>query len=164
VRNVQTHRGKGRTARTRTGREHAENSETVGLGWSVEKGNFLDDLEELAPRWFREKLGRTDDDWQRWINEPSVRPDARATIADYAKTAQFLADKGLTLTEAACDLFLDSVEKEFIAATRGCNVVKRRFYVRVLDIGAPPRTLNLCGGMGPGRAAEWALIEPRIPR
>jgi integrase len=98
--------------------EHAENSERVGLGWSVEEGSFLDDLEELAPRWFREKLGRTDDDWQRWINEPSVRPDARAITADYAHTAQFLADKGLTLTQAACDLFLDCVEEEFIAATR----------------------------------------------
>jgi integrase len=63
-------------------------------------------------------LGRTDDDWQRWINEPSVRPDARAIIADRAYTAQFLADKGLTLTDAARDLFLDCVEEEFIEATR----------------------------------------------
>ena len=97
---------------------HAANSERVGLGWSVEEDSFLDDLEELAPRWFREKLGRTDDDWQQWINEPSVRLDARAIIADYAHTAQFLADKGLTLTDAARDLFLDCVEKEFIEATR----------------------------------------------
>jgi hypothetical protein len=98
--------------------EYAENNETAELGWSVEEDRFLDDLEELAPRWFREKLGRTDDDWLQWINAPSVRPSVRATIAEYAHTAQFLADQGPTLTKAACDLFLDCVQEEFIAATR----------------------------------------------
>jgi hypothetical protein len=98
--------------------EYAENNQTAELGWSVEQDRFLDDLEELAPLWFREKLGRTDDDWLQWINEPSVRPTVRATVAECAHTARFLSDRGLTLTEAACELFLDCVLEEFVAATR----------------------------------------------
>jgi hypothetical protein len=97
--------------------EYAENTELAEAGWSVEQDNFVDDLEELAPLWFREKSGRTDDDWLQWINEPSVRPSVRAVVANYAHTDQFLADKGLTLSEAACDLFLHCVHLEFIAAT-----------------------------------------------
>ena len=127
--------------------EHAENSERAGLGWWVEEGLFLDDLEELAPRWFREKLGRTDDDWQRWINEPSVRPDARAIIADYARAAQFLADKGLTLTQAACDLFLDCVGDEFIEATRRLQRLASGDYT------PDPRPQRFPTFAGPGRKA-----------
>jgi hypothetical protein len=97
--------------------EFAENTEGAEAGWDVEGSNFVDDLEELAPLWFREKSGRTDDDWLQWINEPSVRPAVRAIIANYAHTDQFLTDKGLTLSEAACDLFLHCVHLEFIAAT-----------------------------------------------
>jgi len=67
-------------------------------GWSEEQNNFLEDLEELAPLWFREKSGRTDDDWLQWINEPSVRLSVRAVVARYADTAHFLTDKGLTQT------------------------------------------------------------------
>jgi hypothetical protein len=43
--------------------EYAENNELAEAGWSVQQNDFFDDLEELAPLWFREKSGRTDDDW-----------------------------------------------------------------------------------------------------
>lgn len=44
-------------------------------------------------------------------------------LADEAKTAQFLADKGEALTPAAMELFLDAVLQEFLEAT---DLLKRR--------------------------------------
>jgi integrase len=51
-----------------------------------------------------------------WTHDPKVRAGIRPVIADEAKTAQFLASKGVVLTSEAQALFLDCVLDEFIAA------------------------------------------------
>jgi len=85
----------------------AESDREAELGWWFERISFLDDLEELAPQWFREQAERTEGDWRQWLDDPSVRVKARSIVADYGHTAQFLADRGLVLTAHARDLFLD---------------------------------------------------------
>jgi integrase len=95
---------------------NAENDKAAELGWWSIRGAFFDELEQLAPLWFRQKEGRTEQDW-RWIDDTAVRPKVRAIIADYAHTAQFLADRRLVLTAEARDLFLDCVQDEFVEAT-----------------------------------------------
>ena len=52
----------------------------------------------------------------QWTRDPKVRARIRPVIADEAKTAQFLASKGVVLTSETHALFLDSVLDEFIAA------------------------------------------------
>ena len=94
----------------------AESDREAELGWWFERISFLDDLEELAPQWFREQAERTEGDWRQWLDDPSVRVKARSIVADYGHTAQFLADRGLVLTAHARDLFLDWVQDEFLAA------------------------------------------------
>ena len=51
-----------------------------------------------------------------WTREPEVRAGARPLIADEAKTAQFIASKGVVLNTEAQALFLDCVLDQFIAA------------------------------------------------
>src|SRR5262249_13498158 len=51
-----------------------------------------------------------------WTREPQVLEGIRPQIADEAKTAQFLASKGVVLNSEAQSLFLDCVLPEFIAA------------------------------------------------
>jgi integrase len=86
------------------------------MGWWSRRTEFEMDLEEWAPASFRENP-ESDPRWS-WLEDPKVRPAARAIIADYAKTAPFLAGKGVALTNEARDLFLDCVLEEFLAATR----------------------------------------------
>jgi len=47
---------------------------------------------------------------------PHVREHIRPFVADKAQTAQFLASKGLALTDEGRDLFLDAVGDEFVPA------------------------------------------------
>ena len=51
-----------------------------------------------------------------WTREPEVLEGIRPQIADEAKTAQFLAWKGIVLSNEAQALFLDWVLPEFMAA------------------------------------------------
>jgi integrase len=69
-------------------------------------------LEDHAPDWVIE------DGWRdlEWTREPEVRAGVRPLIADEAKTAQFLASKGVILNTEAQAAFLDCVLDEFIAA------------------------------------------------
>lgn len=69
-------------------------------------------LEDHAPDWvIEESWGDLE-----WTREPEVRVGARPLIADEAKTAQFLASKGVVLNPEAQALFLDCVLDEFMAA------------------------------------------------
>jgi integrase len=52
-------------------------------------------------------------DWEA----PEIREEIHPKLADEAKTAQFLASKGETLTPTAMTLFLDAVLHEFLEAT-----------------------------------------------
>jgi integrase len=68
-------------------------------------------LENFAPDWAMERgTWNTLDEWR---HEPQVREGMRPLIADEAKTAQFLATQGLTLSHEAQSLFLDCVLNEF---------------------------------------------------
>ena len=73
---------------------------------------LIERLEDHAPEYVTEH-GWRDLDWTR---EPQVLEGIRPQIADEAKTAQFLASKGVVLNSEAQALFLDCVLPEFIAA------------------------------------------------
>jgi integrase len=90
---------------------HEENPGTV-KHWRVMWDVLIDRLEERAPVWVVE------DGWRdlEWTREPEVRAGVRPLIADEAKTAQFLASKGVVLNTEAQAAFLDCVLDEFIAA------------------------------------------------
>src|SRR5262245_25008705 len=76
--------------------------------WDV----LISQLEEHAPEQVLENA------WKdlEWTRQREVRAGIRPVIADEAKTAQFLASKGLVLTNDAQASFLDCVLDEFIAA------------------------------------------------
>ena len=90
---------------------HEENPGAVEH-WRVMWDVLIFHLEEHAPDWVIE------DGWRdlEWTKEPEVRAGVRPLIADEAKTAQFLASKGVVLNTEAQALFLDFVLDEFIAA------------------------------------------------
>ena len=107
------------------------------MDWWWRKSGVIDDLEDLAPQCFLDDprfLPDPDGDprWN-WLKDPEVRPKVRAIIADQAATAQFLAGKGIALTNEARDLFLDCVQDELLAALR---LLERRAEG---DFGADPR-------------------------
>src|SRR5262249_12373934 len=74
---------------------------------------LVDRLEDHAPDEVFEHGWR---DLDRWTRLPQVLDGIRPQIADEAKTAQFLASKGVVLSSEAQALFLDCVLPEFIAA------------------------------------------------
>ncbi len=51
-----------------------------------------------------------------WTRDPEIRAAIRPVLADRGHTAQFLADRGILLTNAAQTLFLDCVLDNYIAA------------------------------------------------
>ena len=91
--------------------QHEENPGTVEH-WQMMWGVLIDRLEDHAPDWVIEKGWRD----LAWTREPEVRAGIRPLIADEAKTAQFLASKGVVLNPEAQASFLDCVLDEFIAA------------------------------------------------
>jgi hypothetical protein len=83
-------------------------------GWDVLQEDFRDEVLQCAPAWFQKDDSR-DPEW-RWAQDPHVREHIRPFVADKAQTAQFLASKGLALTDEGRDLFLDAVGDEFVPA------------------------------------------------
>lgn len=61
-------------------------------------------------------------DWT-WTQDPEVRAGARPAFAKEAKADQFLADRGMTLTPRAHDLFVDCVIDEYVKAV---DTIQRR--------------------------------------
>jgi hypothetical protein len=51
-----------------------------------------------------------------WTRDPTIRAGVRPVLADRGHTAQFLADRGIALTNAAQTLFLDCVLDNYSAA------------------------------------------------
>jgi hypothetical protein len=89
--------------------------------WKALWEAFIDRLEDYAPHWAKERgAWKTIEEWR---HEPEVREGMRPLIADEAKTAQFLATQGLTLSHEAQSLFLDCVLDEF---ERAIQVLERR--------------------------------------
>jgi integrase len=90
---------------------HEENPGTPGK-WNDLFVALIDRLEDHAPHEVIEHGWRNLD----WTREPEVLDGIRPQIADEAKTAQFLAAKGIVLNNKAQALFLDCVLAEFMAA------------------------------------------------
>jgi hypothetical protein len=85
---------------------------------------LIDRLEDHAPDHVIEH-GWRDLDWTR---EPQVLEGIRPQISDEAKTAQFLASKGIVLSNEAQALFLDCVLPEFMAAIERLERLARGNY------------------------------------
>src|SRR6516225_8263457 len=81
--------------------------------WEERFWLLIDRLEDFAPdHLIRENPKRLD-----WIlRDQEVRDGIRPAIAKEAKVDQFLADKGLTLTQESHDLFVNYVLEEYVAA------------------------------------------------
>jgi hypothetical protein len=83
-------------------------------GWEVLQDEMREEVLQCAPAWFQKDESR-DPTW-RWAQDLDVRQHLRPFVGDKAQTAQFLASKGLALTNEARDLFLDAVGDEFVPA------------------------------------------------
>ena len=81
--------------------------------WEERFWLLIDRLEDFAPdHLIRENPKRLD-----WIlRDQEVRDGIRPAIAKEAKVDQFLADKGLVLTQESYDLFVNYVLEEYVAA------------------------------------------------
>ena len=84
--------------------------------WEGRWLSLLDELEELAPSAVR-ATADSGAVWT-WVQSEEAAPVVRPIVADEAKTAQFLASRGLTLNNAARALFLDFVLVEFLEAVK----------------------------------------------
>jgi hypothetical protein len=67
--------------------------------------DIIDEMRNFAPDEVREQPLRD----MRWARDPEVRRGVRPVIADCGHAAQFLASRGLALTNKAQGLFLDRV-------------------------------------------------------
>jgi hypothetical protein len=81
--------------------------------WEERFWLLIDHVEDFAPdRLLSKNRKRLD-----WIlRDQEVRDGIRPAIAKEAKVDQFLADKGLSLTQESYDLFVDDVLEEYVAA------------------------------------------------
>jgi integrase len=84
--------------------------------WAARWLGVLEDLDDLAPAAVRADQN-TSAAWN-WICSEVARPCVRPVVADEAQTAQFLASRGLKLSNEARDLFLDFVLPEFLEAVK----------------------------------------------
>ena len=64
---------------------------------------------------------RADPEWE-WKAHPEVREAVRPLVAQEAKVASFLLEKGMALNQEAIDLFLDAVEDNFLQAYVGLRL------------------------------------------
>jgi len=80
--------------------------------WDAEIWHLIDALREHAPD---EVLDQHQSDLE-WTRDPNVRQGIRPLLADLGHTAQFLAGRGLSLTNEARAQFLDCVLDNYIQA------------------------------------------------
>lgn len=74
--------------------------------------DIIEHMREFAPDEVREEPLKSMD----WAREPEVREGVRPVIADLGLTAQFLVGRGIALTNAARELFLDRVLDNLLPA------------------------------------------------
>ncbi len=93
-----------------------------------------------------------------WMREPEVLEGIRPQIADEAKTAQFLAAKGLVLSNDAQAMFLDRVLPEFMNAI---VLLERRAGGDYETDERPAQFPKFEGGPRPSTTgmSPWALFE-----
>jgi hypothetical protein len=81
--------------------------------WALGVDLLIDDMLCYAPEEVREQGMSAHPGWER---DPEVRVGMRPVIADHGETTQFLANRGIALTNGARTLFLDCVLDKLIAA------------------------------------------------
>lgn len=96
-----------------------ENDPGKPEGWEEELWRVVDAMLDYAPDEVRAKPISD----LTWTRDPEVRTGIRPVIADRGHTAQFLADRGIALTNEARALFLDAVLDNYIA---GLSLLERR--------------------------------------
>ena len=74
---------------------------------------------------------RADPEWE-WKAHPEVRETVRPLVAQEAKVASFLLEKGMALNQEAINLFLDAVEDNLLSAYVRLEALARG------DYGADP--------------------------
>jgi integrase len=87
--------------------------------WDEEFWRFVDELRQLAPDEVRAEPIRG----LEWTRDPEIRAGIKPVVADLARTAQFLASRGVALTSGAQALFLDFVVDSYVDAL---NLLERR--------------------------------------
>jgi hypothetical protein len=81
--------------------------------WNESFWVLIDRLEDYAPEEFAE---RNQQDLELLLRDPEVRAGIRPAMAKEARAEQFLADRALSLTPEAYNLFLDCILQEYLAA------------------------------------------------
>jgi len=133
---------------------HEENPGTAERWW-VTWDVLIDRLEDYAPNWVIEEGWRD----LEWTKEPEVRAGMRPLIADEAKTAQFLASKGVVLSNEAQALFLDSVLDQFIAAVLRLERLAEGDYSVDARLAAFPKFDGKKIARPTGRTSPWQIFE-----
>lgn len=93
-------------------RRHEENPGTPEH-WRELWDALISLIEDHEPDWVQ---GETYCHLDKLICDPEVLAGVRSPLADEAKTAQFLASKGVVLNRQAMEMFLDCLLPEFMAA------------------------------------------------
>jgi integrase len=101
--------------------EQREDNPGQAAKWAHLEEVLTDEIWRLAPDWFKEDSSR-DTDWA-WAREHGALAELRPMVADYSQMAQFLAGRGLVLSNEAREQFLDALVDELLAAFR---VLERR--------------------------------------
>ena len=124
--------------------------------WEAAWVNLLDDLEELAPKAVWESVH--DGALWAWIQSEEAQPHALPVVADTAKTAQFLARRGLTLNNHARNLFLNFVLNEYLEAV---DLLEQRANNDYTPDTRPERfpKFNLTKPTASSEATPWELFE-----
>jgi hypothetical protein len=133
---------------------HDENPGTTER-WQVIWDVLISHLEDHAPDWVIE------DGWRdlEWTREPEVRAGVRPLIADEAKTAQFLASKGVVLSTEAQALFLDCVLDEFMAAILRLERLANKDYSPDTRLSEFPKFDGRKIVRPTGKTSPWQLFE-----
>ena len=122
--------------------------------WSLGFSLLMDDLLEDAPDEVKEQP-ISDLEWTR---HPDVRARVRPVVADRADTAQFLASRGIALTNEARTLFLDCVLDNYITALLQLQSRAKGDYSPDEFTKRFPKFSSPAPGVD-GDQSPWALFE-----
>jgi hypothetical protein len=92
-----------------------------------------------------------------WTREPNVRRHVRAKLTEIAHIPTFLAERSLSLTAEAHNLFLDTVEAEYVAAL---TLLKRRAEGDYTEDKRPRRFPKLTGQPSKSQSGLGCWVGP----
>jgi integrase len=123
--------------------------------WDTALWLFVDELQQFAPDEVRAEPMRD----LEWTREPETRAGIKPVVAGLGLSAQFLATKGIRLTNQAEALFLDFVVDNYIAALSRLESLARNDYSPDETVASFPKFTG-----GPARPNDeakspWRLFE-----